>query len=183
MITFSNTISGENKDMNEQPLYEITTKMEKDDYRNFLFLTTFQTADSIVSLIIIGAILGTIASFITGFSLSSLFFSSFFFILVLFAVMYSKLEKNVKRVYPLDRPATIKTEQTLVFYDSYLTSTNRTNADVTKVLYKDIFKIKEDNSYIILMLTKELASLICKRDLENEVLEKISKLLNEKCKF
>ena len=169
--------------MNEHSLYEITTKMQKDDYRNFLFLTTFQTADSITSLVIVGLILGAIASFVTGFSISSLFFSSLFFILVLFAVMYSKLEKNVKAVYPLDQPATIETEQTIVFYDTYLTSTNRTNADITKVHYADIFKVKEDDSYIILMLTKELASLICKRDLEKEVIENISKLLNEKCKF
>ena len=105
--------------MTETPLYQITTKMEKEDYRNFLFLTTFQTTDSIVSLLLIGTILGAIASFTTGFSLSSLFFSSLFFTLILFAVMYSKLEKNVKAVYPLDQPTTIKTEQTIVFYDTY----------------------------------------------------------------
>ena len=167
--------------MNEIPLYEITTKMEKEDYRNFLFLTTFQTTDSITSLILIGTILGAIASFATGFSLSSLFFSSLFFILVLFAVMYSKLEKNVKSVYPLDQPTAIKTEQTIVFYDTYLTSTNRTNTDITELPYKDIFKIKEDDSYIIIMLTKEMASLICKRDLDKEIVENISKLLKEKC--
>ena len=168
--------------MNEHSLYKITTKMEKEDYRNFLFLTTFQTADSTISLVIIGIILGAIASFATGFSVSSLFFSSLFFILVLFAVMYSKLEKNVKAVYPLDQPATIETEQTIVFYDTYLTSTNRTNADITKILYTDIFKIKEDDNYIILMLTKELASLICKRDLDKDIIDKISNLLKEKCK-
>ena len=167
--------------MTETPLYQITTKMEKEDYRNFLFLTTFQTTDSIVSLLLIGTILGAIASFTTGFSLSSLFFSSLFFTLILFAVMYSKLEKNVKTIYPLDQTTTIKTEQTIVFYDTYLTSTNRTNADITKVLYTDIFKVKEDNSYIIIMLTKEMASLICKRDLDKEIVENISKLLKEKC--
>lgn len=167
--------------MTETPLYEITTKMEKEDYRNFLFLTTFQTTDSIVSLLLIGTILGALASFTTGFSLSSLFFSSLFFSLILFTVIYFKLEKNVKAVYPLDQPAIILTDQTIVFYDTYLTSTNRTNADVTKISYKDIFKLKEDDSYIILMLTKELASLICKRDLDKATVENVSRLLKEKC--
>ena len=97
--------------------------------------------------------------------------------------MYSKLEKNVKAVYPLDQPPTIKIEQTLIFYDTYLTSTNRTNANVTEVLYKDIFKIKEDDSYIILMLTKESASLICKKDLDKETVANISNLLKEKCNY
>ncbi len=167
--------------MNETPLFEITTNMEKDDYRNFLFLTTFQTADSIASLIIIGIILGAIASVITGFSLSSLFFSSLFFILVLFVVMYSKLEKNVKAVYPLDQPAAIETKQTINFYDTYLTSTNRTNTDITEAAYTDIYKIKENDSYIILMLTKELASVICKKDLDENMVHSISKLLHQKC--
>lgn len=166
--------------MNETPVFEITTKMEKDDYRNFLFLTTFQTTDSIISLIIIGLILGAITSFITGFSLSTLFFSSLFFILVLFAVMYSKLEKNVKTVYPLDQPTTIEKEQTIVFYDTYLTSTNRTNTEITTAAYDSIYKIKENDSYIILFLTKELASVICKKDLDKEAIEKVSSFLNEK---
>lgn len=167
--------------MNEHVLFEITTTMEKDDYRNFLFLTTFQTADSIASLFIIGIILGGITTAMTGFSLSSLFFSSLFFILILFVVMYSKLEKNVKAVYPLDQPAAIETVQTITFYDTYLTSTNRTNADITEVAYKDIFKVKENDSYIILMLTKELASVICKKDLDKETITKISTLLKERC--
>ena len=167
--------------MNETPLFEITTNMEKDDYRNFLFLTTFQTADSITSLFVIGLILGGIASVVTGFSLSSLFFSSLFFILVLFVVMYSKLEKNVKTVYPLDQPAAIETEQTITLYDTYLTSTNRTNGDITEVSYADIYKIKENDSYIILMLTKELASVICKKDLDGEKTEAVSLFLKDKC--
>ena len=70
--------------MNETPIYEITTNMEKDDYRNFLFLTTFQSIDSLVSLFIISILLGAITSIITGFSISSLFFSTLFFFLVLF---------------------------------------------------------------------------------------------------
>ena len=86
---------------NNPPLFKITTTMEKEDYRNFLFLTTFQTADSIASLFIIGILLGGITTAMTGFSLSSLFFSSLFFILVLFVVMYSKLEKNVKKIKKL----------------------------------------------------------------------------------
>ena len=167
--------------MTETPLYQITTKMEKEDYRNFLFLTTFQTTDSIVSLLLIGTILGAIASFTTGFSLSSLFFSSLFFTLILFAVMYSKLEKNVKTMYPLDQPAAIKTAQTITFYDTYLTSTNRTNTDITETAYNNIYKIKENDNYIILMLTKELASVICKKDLDREMVRKISDLLKEKC--
>ena len=167
--------------MNKTPLFEITTTMEKDDYRNFLFLTTFQTADSIVSLLIIGILLGGITSIATGFSLSSLFFSCLFFILVLFVVMYSKLEKNVKTMYPLDQPAAIKTAQIITFYDTYLTSTNRTNTDITETAYNDIYKIKENDSYIILMLTKELASVICKKDLDKEMVRKISDLLKEKC--
>ena len=39
--------------------------------------------------------------------------------------------------------------------------------------YKDIYKIRENDSYIILMLTKELASVICKKDLDKEDIEKI----------
>lgn len=168
--------------MNETPIFEITTTMEKEDYRNFLFLTTFQTPDSIASLGIISIILGVVTSMITGFSLSSLFFSTLFFLLVLFALMYSKLEKNVKTAYPLDQPSAIEKEQTIVFYDTYLTSTNRTNADVTTAAYGDIYKIKEDDSYIILFLTKELASVICKKDLDRETIKEISNLLKEKCK-
>lgn len=168
--------------MNETPIYEVTTTMEKDDYRNFLFLTTFQTADAVVSLVIIALILGVITSMITGFSLSSLFFSTLFFFLVLFALTYSKLEKNVKAIYPLDQPAAVETEQTIVFYDTYLTSTNRTNADITTAAYNSIYKVKEDDSYIILMLTKELASVICKKDLDKETIAKISNLLKEKCR-
>lgn len=168
--------------MNETPIYEVTTTMKKEDYRNFLFLTTFQTMDAVVSLTIISLLLGGISSAVTGFSISSFLFLSIFFLLVLFAVMYSKLEKNVKAVYPLDQPAAIATEQTIIFYDTYLTSTNRTNADITQVSYKDIYKIKENDSYIILMLTKELASVICKKDLNTDTVNPISALLKEKCR-
>lgn len=168
--------------MNEPPIYEITTNMEKDDYRNFLFLTTFQSLDSIISLFIISVILGAITSVITGFSISSLFFSTLFFFLVLFVLLYAKLERNVKSTYPLDQQANIETKQTILFYNTYLSSTNRTNADITTTNYNTIYKVKEDDSYIILFLTKELASVIRKKDLDKEMIKELSIFLKEKTK-
>ncbi len=168
--------------MNETPIYEITTNMEKDDYRNFLFLTTFQSIDSLVSLFIISILLGAITSMITGFSISSLFFSTLFFFLVLFALLYAKLEKNVKATYPLDQPANIETKQTILFYNTYLASTNRTDANMTTANYTTIYKIKEDDSYIILFLTKELASVIRKKDLDKDMIKELSTFLKEKTK-
>ncbi len=168
--------------MSETPIYEITTTMEKDDYRNFLFLTTFQTPDSIISLLIISILLGAVTSVVTGFSLSSLFFSTLFFFLIFFVLLYAKLEKNVKATYPLDQPANIETKQTILFYNTYLTSTNRTDANVTTAAYDTIYKIKEDDSYIILFLTKELASVIRKKDLDNEIIQELSAFLKEKKK-
>lgn len=168
--------------MNESPIYEITTTMEKDDYRNFLFITTFQTPDSIISLLIISIILGAIVSVVTGFSLSTLFFAILFFFLIFFVLLYSKLEKNVKATYPLDQPANIETKQTILFYNTHLVSTNRTNTDVTTVAYENIYKIKEDDSYIILFLTKELVSVIRKKDLDSETINEISAFLKEKIK-
>ncbi len=168
--------------MNETPIYEITTNMEKDDYRNFLFLTTFQSIDSLVSLFIISILLGAITSMITGFSISSLFFSTLFFFLVLFALLYAKLEKNVKATYPLDQPANIETKQTILFYNTYLASTNRTDANMTTANYTTIHKIKEDDNYIILFLTKELASVICKKDLDKDMIKELSSFLKEKIK-
>ena len=168
--------------MSETPIYKITTNMEKDDYRNFLFLTTFQSIDSLVSLFIISILLGGITSIITDFSISSLFFSTLFFFLILFVLLYAKLEKNVKATYPLDQPANIETTQTILFFDTYLTTTNRTDSNITTANYATMYKIKEDDSYIILFLTKELASVICKKDLDKEMIKELSSFLTEKTK-
>ena len=168
--------------MNELSIFEVTTTMEKEDYRNFLFLTTFQTPDSIISLFIISIILGAIANVIIGFSMSKLFFCSLFFFLVFFVLLYAKLEKNVKATYPLDQPAVIEINQTIRFYDSHLTATNRTDANTTTTSYDNIYKIKENDSYIILFLTKELASVIRKKDLDKELVCQISNFLKQKIK-
>ena len=168
--------------MNKNPIFEITTAMEKEDYRNFLFLTTFQSLDSIISLFIISIILGGITNAIIGFSISKFFFCSLFFFLVFFVLLYAKLEKKVKTVYPLDQSPLIETNQTIQFYDTYLTATNRTDANITTSNYVTIYKIKEDDSYIILFLTKELASVIRKKDLSKETVREISNFLKEKTK-
>ena len=168
--------------MNENELFQFTTKMERDDYKKYLYFTTFrksfQTVISLILLVIIGTLI-----FCRLLNRTNLFeIISVLLIITLLSLSFLllKLDRQVKKLFPTDSKTSFKKEQIITLYETYLTASNRMSEGVTKTDYKDFYEIYETEEYLILYFDKALTSLIRKKDIPTKQYDEITLFLKSK---
>lgn len=156
--------------MKETALFTITTTMESDDYRKFLYLATFRkkpfTIPMILAVAAIGALLATQtnpADDIIRFLLIWMFMLALTVAIICFKVEY-KHRQRIKT----DKTGAFGTSQTIKFYEDYLRSTNQSVESKNKMRYDQFYKIIETKNYFILYYNANMASLIRKKDMTCE---------------
>lgn len=168
--------------MDEKQLFEITTRMEKDDYKKYLYFTTFrkssQTVISLLILIVIGTFFfsfllkqNTLAGILIIFVLMALLILSFLFL---------RMDRQARKLFPVSGNSSFKKEQTIRLYETCLTASNRMSDGETLTNYESFHEIYETAEYLILYFDKTLASPVRKKDIPAEERTKILAFLKEK---
>lgn len=168
--------------MNEK--YKITTTMEREDYRNFLYLITFKRNTSVWLLILFLTIILSISiSLITGgIKPLNLLIIAFFMFLVILSALCLRLESKVKKKYGKSNAKLLKKDQTLSLSEQGIEATNRSKEGTTSSSYENIYEIWETKDYFFFYFTKDLCSLIRKKDIPKEQYDEIISFLKEKLK-
>lgn len=155
---------------NQNVLYEITTTMEKEDFKKLSYLTIFKNKNKTIALIILmAAVGGILASMIEG-SFSPLKFLLVSLILIpteLAAILLSVEYKAFKRM-SLVRVGLAVMRQDLTFYENYLVAEDSLSKGPKKVKYDSLYQVQETKDYYVVHTSASNASLIRKKDIPYE---------------
>ncbi|RXI38781.1 hypothetical protein DP129_11220 [Clostridium tetani] len=168
--------------MEEKILFKVKTKMDKEDYRKFLYLATFKKSPIIIPMILFIAAIGAgIIAFENGvFNIVAFLIAWVFMTVLAFGTICFKVEyKNKKRV-KTDKIGTFNTYQTLSFYEDYVIVVNDSIEGKGKIRYDQFYGLLESKEYLIFYYDANMASLIRKKDIDDECKSKIIELLQEK---
>lgn len=156
--------------MNEPTLFQFTSHMEAADYKKYLYLTTFRKLNQLILSLTLLSIVGTffICFLLHITSPVKIVWILLFIVLLFVSFLFLKLERQVKQLFPRDSVTSVKKDQVITIYDSFLTASNRMSEGVTKTKYSDFYEIYETTEYLILYFDKNLSSLIKKQDIPTD---------------
>jgi hypothetical protein len=153
----------------EEPKIIINAKMEKEDYKKFLYTATFKRNKfTIPILVLMAMVAGLFIGYEKGeFSLIRFLFSWLVLLIVsIFIVVFQIRRKNEKGV-KADNTAGFDNLYTLKFYNEKLVVENQSLKSRAEISYDKIFSLLESKDLFILYFTKSQASAIMKRDIDD----------------
>ncbi len=163
-----------------EPIFQIETTMDKEDYRKFLYTATFLRNKLILPLVALTSLVGSIVI-----SLGEPWWSPWSVILLwvaLFilsiAVICLQVESRNKRRIKTDRTDTFGSKAILQFYAESVTIEQPSLASVGTLGYGQFYEVLQSKDYYIFYLNANQATLIRKKDVSDIV--GFEKFLREK---
>ena len=163
-------------------LFEIITRTGKEDYRKFSYISIFKKKFKTISLIILLAgVASAFAVFLYGnqdpmkFLLYWLGFTA-----LAFGTICAKVELKVMRMTGMAQVGLISQKEKITFYENYLVADNGNVKNAKKIKYDDLFQILDSKDYYIIYANSTSASLIRKRDVEEEDRDEFKCFLQKK---
>jgi len=168
--------------VDKNALYEVTTIIEKDDLRKFLYFTTFRKKFITIPLIVL---IAAVCSFFTvymigNFNLIKFLLIWLILIIIAFGVISFKIELKSKKEINLQKIGNYRSEQTITFYENYVIATNKSAKGTYKIKYSKLYQIQETKNYYIIYNSAKSASLIRKKDIDVGSQNKIKDFLHRK---
>lgn len=155
----------------KQEKFLITTKMEKEDYRKFLYIATFlrkkSVMPSIILLCLIGALFVNFSS--NGISLSGFGFTFVFMFVLVMGISCFRIERKNKQRIKTDKTGTFGAESILRFYEEHLEMETPALHSHAELRYDQFYGVMESKDYFIFYITVNQASLVRKKDMKDEV--------------
>lgn len=164
--------------------FTVTTFMDKEDYRKFLYFATFRkTPLLILSLVLLSGLGSLILLFLLGVFRPAVFFGIWVFMLLCcIAALCFKVERMTKKQIKENPEQLFEYPSVLTFYEDELVASNRNAEGSTRLGYKDFVAITETTDYIIFYFTDTTANLLRKKDVDEQEVREIRKFLKEKAK-
>jgi len=153
----------------DEPEIVINTIMPKEDYRKFLYISTFKKNKSIFPFLCLISLIGSILiSYENGnFIMPQLIISWILLFLLAIIVLIFKIERKYSRRIKTDKTGTFDSVSTLKFYDDKIVMENKSLKSTGELKYDQFFTVMESKDYFIFYLTANQASLIRKKDIDN----------------
>ena len=167
---------------NQNALYEITTRMEKEDYRKLSYLVSYKNKQKTVLLIIILAAAGAgiWAMMDASFSVPKFLVTWLILIVTAFAAIFLKLEYKAFNWSNQVRAGLKGARQEFTFYDSYLIAAEDKVSGTNKIKYDKLSQVLEAKDFFIIYASANSASMIRKKDIDREDLDRFGKFLRTK---
>lgn len=152
-----------------EPKFLIKTKMDKEDYRKFLYIAAFLKKKTTIPLL---ALIALIVSILINWSND--FLSPISVIvtwIILFAVSIGAIcfgvERKMKQRLSSDRIGTFNTTSVLKFYDDKVIMENDSLNSTGELRYEQFYQLLESKDFFIFYLNINQASLLRKKDIDN----------------
>lgn len=164
---------------NQDALFDIVTRMEKNDYRKFQYLIAFSKKEQTILLIVLLAAAGAGLDAMMEGSFSPLRFFAIWliFIATAFAAIFLRTEYKAFRRTGEVGVGLKSNRQRLTFYESYLIAAEDNVPGSNKIKYEKLFQARETKDYYIIYANANAASMIRKIDIDEEEREDFRKFL------
>lgn len=164
------------------PFYRIETVMEKEDYKKFLYTTTFTRNKSALRFLavmsLIGAILLAVVKF--GFGIKTFFVSWAVMFACLYVIAWIKVEYNYRKKISIDDSGVFGSVTTIEFFENYMTMES-TMAEGRSVLdYGKFFRLLEMRQYFVFYYSKTMATIVRKKDMDSINVQEFRQFIAEK---
>lgn len=168
--------------MADKAHFTVTTFMDKEDYRKFLYFATFRKTPALfVALILLSGISSLLLLFILKVFNPVVFAGIWVFMLLsCIAALSFKVERLTKKQINNNPEQLFEFPSILTFYENELVASNRNAEGSTRLAYHEFLSITETTDYIIFYFTDTTANLLRKRDVDKEELSQIREFLKEK---
>ncbi|KAJ53014.1 amino acid permease [Clostridium tetanomorphum] len=168
--------------MDEKMLFTVKTTMEKEDYRKFLYVATFKKTPIIIPMILFMAAIGSaVIAFDKGsFNIVTFLVTWVIMTAFIFGIICFKVEDRNKKRIRTDKVGAFGTYQTVIFYENCIVTFNEKIEGKSKIRYDQLYRVLESKDYLIFYYNENMASLIRKKDIEEDDRTKIIELLQRK---
>jgi hypothetical protein len=167
---------------NQDVLFDIVTKMEKQDYRNFSYMIAFSKKEQTIALIALLAAAGGGLDAMMGGSFVLPRFLVIWLILIVtaFAAIFLRTEYKAFTRSNEVRLGIKGGKQRLTFYENYLIAAQDNVPGSNKIKYEKLFQVKETKDYYIIYANANAASMLRKIDIDEEERDDFRKFLKSK---
>ncbi len=167
----------------ETPLFQVSTHMERKDYRKFLYIATFFQNPLVIPLILVMCGVGAVLAS------RQLGRSDLFYIVALWAaitalvfsaVCFNVEGKNRRRVTAAQQVGALDRRLEMSFSETEFLLENPAREASRTLSYEEFHLLMETKDYFIFFLTKHQVTLLCKRDLKEEERDSFSAFIRRK---
>lgn len=160
----------------------VKTTMEKEDYKDFLYKTTFFKSKYAIPFILLSS--GLMAAFLSqsyqGNSIVYFFGSWIFLISIVTLTIVYKIERKFKQKVDTDRVGLFGSMETLEFYDDFIIITSPKFSGVTTIRYDQIYRVIDQKKYFLVYFNATQSTMIRKKDMNLELNNRLRNLYKEK---
>lgn len=152
--------------------------MEKEDYHKFLYIATFLRSKIIIPFILLISALAAIFLAYSENQFNAINFIVSWFVLgaVAFFTIIFKVERKNKQRIKTDKTGVFNSQETLDFYEDFLIIKSTVFEGESKIKYSQFYQVLESKDYFITYFNMNQASLIRKKDMNKETIEKLRSL-------
>lgn len=170
--------------MNDNKLFTVRTSMEKEDYRNFLYIAILlKSKIKIPFMLLFIAFLSTFLSYSENqFYIKDFFISFIILITVFILIIVFKIELKINQRIKTDKLGIFKSQGILDFYENFLIAKSTAIEGESKLKYDSFYKVFETKYYFITYFNIDQAALIRKKDMENKAIENLRYLYKNNLK-
>jgi hypothetical protein len=167
---------------NQDALFDIVTKMDKDDFRKFSYLIAFSKKEQTTALIVLlAAAGGGLDAMMAGsFSLPRFLLIWLILIVTAFAAIFLRTEYKAFTRSNEIRAGIKGDRQRLTFYESYLIAAQDNVPGTNKIKYERLFQVRETKDYYIIYANARSASMLRKIDIHVDDREDFRNFLRSK---
>lgn len=167
---------------NQSALYEITTEMDKNDYRKFSYMTIFKKKVKTVLLILLLATVGSglAATMIDTYSVPKILLIWVILVAACFAAIFLRVEYKAMNRMNQVRLGLTGGRQYLTFYENHLIAEQENVKGSNKIKYDNLRQVLETGDYYIIYAGANSASMIRKIDIHKEDREEFGNFLKRR---
>lgn len=166
----------------EQEKFYIITKMEQEDHKKFLYITTFiKRKAGLLTTAVMSVLAGLAISWILDYvtvGMVALIGVAYFFMIV--GIQCFKINKMNQQRAKTDKAVGFGAESHLHFYDDYILMEIPVTKSSGQLRYNQIYEIMETKEFFAVYTSSNQASLIRKKDIKQEELAAFTGFLKEK---
>ncbi|NLP47207.1 MAG: YcxB family protein [Epulopiscium sp.] len=161
--------------MNNNKLFTVKTSMKKEDYHKFLYIATFLRSKIIIPLmLLISALVAVFLAYSESqFDTIKFIVSWILLLVVAFFTIIFKIEMRNKQRIKTDKTGVFNSEEILEFYEDFLIIKSTVFEGESKIKYSQFYQVLESKDYFITYFNMNQASLIRKKDMDKETIEKL----------
>lgn len=155
--------------MGENAIFTIRTKMEKEDYRKFLYIATFKRNPYAIHMLVIMSMLASVLTSMWTKTLDIVSVATLWIIMLATAVgmICLKVERKNKARIATDKTGAFESVNILHFYQDHMIMETPDIKGTSTLEYTKFYKVLESKDYFIFYFNVNMASLIRKKDIED----------------